>query len=167
MLLTGFLFLLHLLFLTAAATPTPSPLKSLITRDDGDVEITAQTDSNGNFKLVFSQNGAVQGYLVETTPSDTYPYYFIALDASGAPVDAASLLSGAASGVLELEIELANLTQQFGKAAWEFFKSIGWGAVKACFSFFWGCAAGGTLPWLCVPGLACVAVYGAEALEAC
>lgn len=167
MLFSTLLFLLHLLFLTTAATPTPSHLHSFIPRDGGGVDITVQTDSSGNFELVFSQNGAVQGYLVETTPNDTYPYFFIALDASGAPVDPASLLSDAVSGVLQLEMELANLVQQFGKAAWEFFKCIGWGAVKACWGYFYGCLTSGTLPWFCTTGLTCVAVYGVEALESC
>ena len=71
------------------------------------------------------------------------------------------------SGVPELERQLAHLVQKFGKATWEFFKCIGWGAVKACWRFFYGCLITGTLPWFCANGIACVGIYGVEALESC
>src|ERR1700738_914023 len=112
------------------------------------------------YKLAFSENGITPGYLLETTPNSTYPYYFIAVDASGLPIDPTALLDGAVSGISLLLMQLASVTHQFGKAAWDFFKCIGVGAVMTCWTWFYSCLASGTLPWFCDTGLACVRFTG-------
>ena len=166
MLINTLLFVFSFLFLNVVTSPTPQS-HSLIHRDNSLVDVSVLIDPDGSFRLTFSVNGITQGYLIETTPNSTYPYYFIALDASGKPIDPAAFLKGAVSGIPQLMIQLANMAQQFGKGAWNFLMCIGWDIVTNCLGYFWGCANKGTLLWECVTGLVCVAVHGANNVKAC
>lgn len=166
------LIFIHLLFLNAAVNPVSAQSHSLIPRDDSGVNIAILTEPDGTYELAFSENGVTQGYLVETTPNSTYSYYFLALDASGLPVDPAALLGGTVSGVLQAEVQLATQVQQFGKALWDFLSCIGVGVSvlwAKCGSELMSCLEPGPLNYAvsCAPLIACLVANGVEEAETC
>jgi hypothetical protein len=166
MLINNLLFVFGFLFFNAVAIPAAQS-HSLTPRDNGSIVVTVSADPGGAYKLAFSENGVTQGYLVENIPNSSYPYHFIVLDASGVVIDPKTFVNDRDSGIPPQLMQLASVTQQFGQAAWDFFKCIGWGAAMACLGYFYSCLTTGTLPWFCDTGLACVVVYGVTALKTC
>jgi hypothetical protein len=165
MLINILIFVLPL-FLNAVANPVSVQSHSLTPRDNSGVSVTILTNPDGTYELTFSENGVTQGYLVETTPNSTYSYYFIALDASGLPIDPTALLNGAVSNVLQLEVELASLAQQFGKAVWNFIACIGMEVYVNCLGYAGTCLRS-ISPVNCAALIACAVANGATNIELC
>jgi hypothetical protein len=162
------ILVLSVYFTTTFTTPTPiNTYRSLVPRDSGSsIQIT--TDAQGNYEMAFYENNALQGTIVENTPNDTYPYYFIALDSAGNLLDASSILDQTAQGVQEAEEDFANIFQQAGNFAidvWIFISCVGPGVVFNCMSSIVSCP--NLEIWNC-PGLvACLVNAGIQNIEAC
>jgi hypothetical protein len=167
MLINTLIFVLPL-FLNAVANPTSAQSHGLIPRDNSDVNITIVTNPDGTYKLAFSENGVNQGYLVETTPNSTYPYYFIALDAFGLPINPTALLNGTVSHVLHLEKELASLIQQFGKGMWDFISCTGLEVYVHCLGYASKCLLKVPISLgNCAALIACAVANGVTNVETC
>jgi hypothetical protein len=165
--LINLLFLLLSLFLHAASNPITLPSHSPTPRDASSILITLLTNPSGTHTLAFSSNNAITGYLVETTPNSTYPYAFLALDASSSPIDPAALLSGAVSTVLQPEMELAGLIQQFGQGVWNFIACIGMEVYLQCLGFVGTCLKYPITLVNCAGLIACAVAVGGVNVEVC
>ncbi|KAF2748505.1 hypothetical protein M011DRAFT_457804 [Sporormia fimetaria CBS 119925] len=145
--------------LAYAAALGPAHINALAAREDAAQktyeDVVGYALPDGRRKIDFYLNGALEGSAVET--SDGVEFF----DAEGIAVpldDLDETALAARQSKFSFAIKFAKIIAKWGKRAWDFFYCIGLNAGWRCGDEFLDCATGGTPPWACITGLACVGI---------
>ncbi|KAH9225049.1 hypothetical protein DL95DRAFT_452766 [Leptodontidium sp. 2 PMI_412] len=142
----------HVVYATAIDT------RSLVARDDqspNTEDLIAYQLPDGRRRIDFYDNGALEGYAIETDDGAT----FYDIDGSEVTLDDSkdddSELSKRISK-WRLAIKFAKLVAKWGKRAWNYIYCVGANSMWRCADDYLQCAQGGTPPWACIEGIICV-----------
>ncbi|KAL2069365.1 hypothetical protein VTL71DRAFT_15703 [Oculimacula yallundae] len=143
----------HMVYATAIDT------RSLVTRDDDQSpnteDLIAYQLPDGRRRIDFYDNGALEGYAIETEDGAT----FFDIDGSEVTLDDIdgddSELSKRISR-WRLALKFAKLIAKWGKRAWDYIYCVGANSMWRCGDDYLQCAQSGTPPWSCIEGIICV-----------
>ncbi|KAH6710587.1 hypothetical protein BKA61DRAFT_578423 [Leptodontidium sp. MPI-SDFR-AT-0119] len=142
----------HVVYATAIDT------RSLVVRDDqspNTEDLIAYQLPDGRRRIDFYDNGALEGYAIETDDGAT----FYDIDGSEVTLDDSNDDDSELSKRISkwrLAIKFAKLVAKWGKRAWNYIYCVGANSMWRCADDYLQCAQGGTPPWACIEGIICV-----------
>ncbi|KAK0110184.1 hypothetical protein ONS95_002835 [Cadophora gregata] len=132
--------------------------RALTARDDqspSTEDLIAYQLPDGRRRIDFYDNGALEGYAIETDNGATF-YDIDGSEVSLADDDDSDLARRQSKW--RLAIKFAKLIAKWGKRAWDYIYCVGASSMWRCGDDYVQCATQGTPPWACIEGIICVGV---------